>query len=177
MYPKIYSDTRIDYSIIDSILQIELMNFGLKATFKYGIWSARADTFIFISDLNIDYKKLNSKYKIPLTSEIEDDIKLLFLYFPKQSLVIFKRMLFVLIPSIFLFLIILGNFLFAIKIIMRQKKLSEMKTDFINNLTHEFKTPISTISLAIEGLLKPYIRDNKEKSLEYLNIARMKITG
>jgi len=59
---------------------------------------------------------------------------------------------------------------------MKQKKLTEMKTDFVNNMTHEFKTPISTISLAGEMLMKPQVSESPEKTQRYGSIIVNEIT-
>ncbi len=67
-------------------------------------------------------------------------------------------------------LVIISFIAYAIWIILRQKRLSEVKTDFINNMTHELKTPISTISLSSEVLLRPDIKDNPERIQRYAKI-------
>ena len=56
--------------------------------------------------------------------------------------------------------------------LIRQKKRSDIKTDFINNMTHEFKTPIATINLAIDSIKNPKIIDNKEKVIRYVEMIR-----
>ena len=68
-------------------------------------------------------------------------------YFPTKGDYISSSITFI-VPSVIFSLILLITFVFTIYIVFRQKKLSEMKNDFINNMTHELKTPVSTISLA-----------------------------
>jgi two-component system, OmpR family, phosphate regulon sensor histidine kinase PhoR len=76
-------------------------------------------------------------------------------YFPKSRRHFLTSTGFMVVPTIVLVLLIIGIFTYTIGVILRQKKLSEVKNDFINNMTHELKTPISTISLASQML-----RDN-----------------
>jgi two-component system phosphate regulon sensor histidine kinase PhoR len=68
--------------------------------------------------------------------------------------------------------IILGCFVYTIYVILFQKKLSEMKTDFINNMTHEFKTPIATISLATDSIVSPKVSANPEKVKRFASIIK-----
>jgi two-component system phosphate regulon sensor histidine kinase PhoR len=77
-----------------------------------------------------------------------------------------------LLSSIILIILIIGAFYFTISTIIRQKKLSEIKSDFINNMTHEFKTPISTISLAGEVLSDKTIVKTPESVEKYLKIIK-----
>jgi two-component system phosphate regulon sensor histidine kinase PhoR len=76
----------------------------------------------------------------------------LMLYFPNERGFLIKQMAGLLVISISLILIIIFSFTYTVFTIYRQKRLSEIKNDFINNMTHEFKTPISTISLACQAL-------------------------
>ncbi len=78
------------------------------------------------------------------------------IFFPTMDNYIFSSVRFM-IPSIVFTLVLLVTFIFTIYIIFRQKKLTEIKNDFINNMTHEFKTPISTISLAAQMLNDPAV--------------------
>jgi two-component system phosphate regulon sensor histidine kinase PhoR len=69
-------------------------------------------------------------------------------------------------------LVIVVAYSSAIYQLIKQKQISEIKSDFINNMTHEFKTPIATINLAVEAIKNPKIIDDKEKVLRYLQMIR-----
>jgi two-component system phosphate regulon sensor histidine kinase PhoR len=92
------------------------------------------------------YKKLLLAGDDPLKPDY------LCVYFPDQSKSFFRSTSFLVIPSLLLTLIIIVIFIVTLQIILRQKKISQIKNDFINNMTHELKTPISTISLASQML-------------------------
>lgn len=77
------------------------------------------------------------------------------LYFPGRSRYLLSASLAFMLPSFAFAALMLVLFIFVIVTVLRQKKLSDMKTDFVNNMTHEFKTPISTISLAAQMLGDP----------------------
>jgi two-component system, OmpR family, phosphate regulon sensor histidine kinase PhoR len=102
-----------------------------------------------------DYKpgKRTRVYKKLLLAD-DDPIKpdYLCVYFPEQSTSFFHSTSFLVFPSLILTLMIIGIFIVTLQIILRQKKISQIKNDFINNMTHELKTPISTISLASQML-------------------------
>jgi two-component system phosphate regulon sensor histidine kinase PhoR len=86
-----------------------------------------------------------------LAEDILDDNYTLFVYFPNSN-ASFESLPAIVVTSIVLTLVILGIFILTTYIILKQKRLSEIKNDFINNMTHELKTPISTISLASQML-------------------------
>ena len=90
--------------------------------------------------------------------------------FPKQINYIFSSISFLLVASILIIVIIFLAFFYSVKTILRQKKLSEIKNDFINNMTHELKTPISTISLACEALNDPDISATPKLMNRYINV-------
>ena len=102
---------------------------------------------------DFDPGKKNQLYKKLLFPD-EEQLKPNFLciYFPKQRSDLFNSTAFLIFPSVLLTFIIIGIFIVTLQIILRQKKISQIKNDFINNMTHELKTPISTISLASQML-------------------------
>jgi two-component system phosphate regulon sensor histidine kinase PhoR len=69
-------------------------------------------------------------------------------------------------------LIIIIAYSSALNQLIRQRQISEIKTDFINNMTHEFKTPIATINLALDAIKNPKIIDDKDKVQRYLQMIR-----
>lgn len=96
----------------------------------------------------------------------------LILYFPTQNRDVFKQMWPFLITSIVVILILTFSFYYIMVSNLKQKKLSLIKNDFISNMTHEFKTPISTISLASEMLGDDSISQTPEKKQRYLKMIR-----
>ena len=92
----------------------------------------------------------------------------LYLCFPKQNTYLLKETGILVIPTFVLTAMLIGIFVFTIMIILRQKKLSDIKNDFINNMTHELKTPISTISLASQ-MLRDNTVTNTPKTIEHIS--------
>jgi len=96
----------------------------------------------------------------------------LILQFPGRNIHLLKSMAWTLAGSLLLTLIILITFAITIFMILRQKKLSDIKSDFINNMTHEFKTPIATISLAVDSINNPKIIKEEKEVKYYTDIIR-----
>jgi two-component system phosphate regulon sensor histidine kinase PhoR len=97
---------------------------------------------------------------------------LLFIQFPSQAGFVFSGIKNVLLLSLLFSIIILTVFYFTVRSILRQKKISDMKNDFINNMTHELKTPIATISLAIDAINTPTVKADDEKFRTYSRILK-----
>jgi two-component system phosphate regulon sensor histidine kinase PhoR len=81
-------------------------------------------------------------------------------------------MRFMIISAIFFTLMIIAAFYVTVNALLRQKKLSEIKNDFINNMTHEFKTPLATISLAVDALRNEKVVQDREKSGYFTSIIK-----
>jgi len=97
------------------------------------------------------------------------------IYFPDKSSVLWSTLLPSFIGTFLFATLILACFGYTVWVIFQQKRLSEMKTDFINNMTHEFKTPIATISLAADSISNPKISGEISKVLRFANIINRKI--
>ena len=155
---------RADSTIIRDYLRNELESSGLKMPFNFSVTNNRnqliytTNRFEKESPRNVYSQVLFPNTGTPLRLNVE---------FPQKNKYIFSSVRFI-IPTLIFTLILLLVFLYTIVMAFRQKKLSEIKTDFIHNMTHELKTPISTISLASQMLNDASVRKS-ETSLNRLS--------
>ena len=98
--------------------------------------------------------------------------ELLSVIVPNQKVIIWREMFWFIMGAILFTLIITMAFFITIRTLLKQKKLSEIKSDFINNMTHEFKTPLATISLAVDALKIEKVKGNEEKTNYFTNIIK-----
>ncbi len=126
----------------------------IKLDYKYCVKSTiDGKTEMVLGDADYHPTKATREYKTPLFyDQTSSKPHFLYVYFPGQHAEQIKATYDFVLPSLLLTLIIISIFVFTLQIILRQKKLSQIKNDFINNMTHELKTPISTISLASQML-------------------------
>lgn len=161
---------RIDQNTLDSLLKIEFINRDITAKFEYGIFDYDGNALLADSSYNINKIRQSSFYAQLFPNDMMEIPHFLSIYFPNQKGYLLKTMWTILLTSIILLIIIIFAFTYTIQTIFKQKKLSEIKNDFISNMTHELKTPISTISLACEALNdKDISNDNNIKST-YINM-------
>ena len=162
--------TRIDPIFLDSVIHMELTKEDLPKEYKFMVSNE------FGSIINFSVKPTSYNTKISLTNSSKtnlfpsnslDENLYLHIYFPKKNAYIIKEMKASLVVTILLVVMIIIALVFMFRTILEQKKLSEMKTDFISNMTHEFKTPISTIALACEALgYRDMIQFNSQSETE-----------
>jgi two-component system phosphate regulon sensor histidine kinase PhoR len=162
-------ESRISKEHLANIIKKSLAQHGIRTPFEFIVKNYYGRTVIQ-SDNSNAHKK-GAVYKIALfPNDFFSEPNYLFVFFPKQKQYIFKSLGILTFASILFVFIIIVCFAYVISIIFQQKKLSDMKTDFINNMTHELKTPVATISLASEMLQKDNIIENREKALRYAGI-------
>jgi two-component system phosphate regulon sensor histidine kinase PhoR len=158
-------EKRIQPQTIDSLLALELANNGINLNYSYKISSVQDDSIIFTkaSVNNVVFIPANTYKTLLFSKDLVRDAGYLTITFPKKNTLILNNMGSVLFSSAGLLLILAASFIYTVSSILRQKKVSEMKTDFINNMTHEFKTPVATIMIASEALKDPEINENKAR--------------
>lgn len=158
---------------IDSIISGALANNGIKIPFLTQIILERKDSSEILWPKTSVIKHLKQPYKTELfPNDFFRKNLFLVLDFPGKKAHIYRSVAFILLGSILFTLIILVTFGFTLFFIQKQKKLSDIKSDFISNMTHEFKTPIATISLASDALASPKVFGKKESTDYYLDIIR-----
>lgn len=161
---------RIDAQLLDSLLKLEFLNRDITAKFEYGIFDYDGNVLLADTSGNINKIRQSSFYAQLFPNDIIEIPHFLSIYFPNQKGYLLKTMWTILLTSILLLAIIVFAFTYTIQTIFKQKKLSEIKNDFISNMTHELKTPISTISLACEALNDNDICTNNTIKTNYVNM-------
>ncbi|HXB11165.1 MAG TPA: HAMP domain-containing sensor histidine kinase [Bacteroidia bacterium] len=172
---NVYNDVNphIDTVQLDSLIHSALSDRNIIVPYRFGLLNATQDTIIAASKGATSAELMKSSFMVNLMPKnVFMHPRYLSLYFPNETNHILYTLRFILLTSLILITIVIGAFYYTISTIFRQKKLSEIKSDFINNMTHEFKTPISTISLASEVLGDASIEKSAEKSQSYLQIIR-----
>ena len=160
---------RVSSNEIRMNLDNELRARNIDTKFEFGVFSEELITKVK-SDRFVE--KRGYTYNVPLFVTDDSIDYDLYVSFPEKKEYILSTISWILILSaIFIFIIIL-SFASALYQLIRQKQISEIKTDFINNMTHEFKTPIATINLAIDSIRNPKIIGDKEKVIRYSEMIR-----
>lgn len=163
----------ISVAEIDTILSKELRYRGIDIPFNFGILNSKADSVISGRDTVSVAALRKSHYSIELfPNELYSKGLMLLVHFPSRAVYVLSTMWIMLSASAVFTLTIIIVFIYTVNMLLKQKKISEIKSDFINNMTHEFKTPIATIALAIDAINNPRISTDKEKVGYYSNIIR-----
>lgn len=161
---------RVSNHEISIRLRNELDNRGISTTFKYGIYSNGLATQVKSGYFR---KERGKSYKVPMFANADGTSNYqLYVTFPEKRNFIVASISKILGLSAFFILIIILAFVSALYQLIRQKQISEIKTDFINNMTHEFKTPIATINLALDAIRNPKIINEEDKVRRYVKMIR-----
>lgn len=164
-------DEFITKNVLDSIISRELNIRGIDTRFEFGIYKPENEAYLIEKSPNYRKELFDKGYAFPLfQSDIFTPPEYLLIAFPNEQRFLLTELWGMLLISLVLIIVIVYSFSYTITIIFRQKRLSEMKNDFINNMTHEFKTPIATISLACEAMNDKDIQRSAELSATYINM-------
>ncbi len=144
-------EERVDFKKLYSYIRAELINNGLNVPFVFAVINKDGNQVYKSGEIPRQAIASDVLTQVLFSNDLPSRQNYLRVYFPTKRDYVQRSITFV-IPSAIFSVILLVTFIFTLFIIFRQKKLSEMKNDFINNMTHELKTPVSTISLAAQML-------------------------
>lgn len=171
MFSNAPIQTRLRPDQIDSLITFELGEKGIGIDYNFGVIAPYQNLFLYIQDASKNQELAQSELRASLfPNDLTGDYNLLVVDFPEKSQFLLGKIWMTMASSGFLLLVIMFCFGYAVRTIVRQKKLSEMKTDFINNMTHELKTPIATVGLAVEALQDKAIRSESVMQDRYLGM-------
>ncbi|MGN6509436.1 MAG: sensor histidine kinase [Chitinophaga sp.] len=153
-------ERRLDTAFEFGIVSNAQVQFGIATNAQIQMYSSG-----FIERLNKREadSALYQEILVPLAESINTPFEVLHVFVPQSSLTVFKSLGWMIFGGILFTAIIVTAFALTIRTMLGQKKLSEIKRDFINNMTHELKTPLATISLAIDAIGNERVMDNRDK--------------
>lgn len=164
-------ETRLNFIMLDSLIRQELRNSGIYTDYEFGVYSPLRNVMVIEKTGHYHKKLLEEGYAFNIfPRDLFMTPEYIMIYFPNKNLYLYTQNWELIVMSLILIVIIAFSFIYTITTIFRQKKLSEMKNDFINNMTHEFKTPISTISLTCEVLSDKEVEKSEQSVDNYINI-------
>lgn len=155
---------------LDSLIHRELGSMGLGGKFYYGIYNAATNKFSTGQYGNKERELVRSPYRFSISSIYKPGDYRLIVYFPTKTSLILRQMEIWLLMSVFFLIVVIISFVYVVFRVLQQRRLSELKSDFVNNMTHEFKTPLATSSLAAEMLLRREIQGNGERINKYAKV-------
>ena len=166
-------EDRVNPKLVDSLLKAELKSAGINTRYEFGLYDFMNNKMFVGHPKNFTKELMKTPFRVRLfPNDIFYHPDFLMVFFPDQDKYVYTNLWIMFVSSGFFTLIIIMTFYFTIMTIIRQKKLSEIKNDFINNMTHELKTPISTISLACEAMNDPDVNRSPETNQKYTRMIR-----
>jgi signal transduction histidine kinase len=161
---------RVSEHEIKTLLSEKLAKDNIDIDFEFAIYSN--DLATKVRSDNFEYDP-DSNFKVPIFYDEKNQTPYrLLVNFPEDGKFILSGIIGVILLSVIFTSIIILAYYSALYQLIKQRKISEIKTDFINNMTHEFKTPIATINLALDAIKNPKVIDDKEKVVRYLGMIK-----
>ncbi len=164
---RVYSKKEMRY-----LLQTELLDAGVKQEFEYCVTDGAAAFTMVSPGFRKEYLNEEEIFSVNVSGKTASNSETMYLYILQPQDYFKNQLLFMVLGALLFTCIIIAAFVLTIRTMLSQRKLSEIKSDFINNMTHEFKTPIATIQLASDALNNEKVLSDKKNILYYRNIIK-----
>lgn len=168
-----YGNSRLDSTTVSHKLIRESSALGLKPPVDWGVYDNLEKKYTIAPKKNQKWD-----YELPLFKKdiLNPNRYFIRLENSNNNTFIWKEIALMISLSLLFIAIITFVFIYSVRLIIKHKKISEIKSDFINNMTHEFKTPLASISLAADSIIHPKVRTNPEKIDHYVSIIQVEKT-
>jgi two-component system phosphate regulon sensor histidine kinase PhoR len=168
---------RLDSINVDSIVSATMAGSGITIEYAFGIFADYPDTVRYVPQAMYTEELQASDLKAHLFhQDLHSRPARVSLYFPEREAYLWAQITPLVSAEVLFMLIIIACFAYTIRTILKQRTFSALLVEFINNMTHEFKTPISTVALATEAIERPDVLAQKDKVLQFNKMIRTEIT-
>ena len=154
---------------LNNFLKYRFKRFNIDIPFEFAIFDRDSLTSVKSENFHLDKNTFASAL---FTDENDESNYIIKVNFPKRTPFLVAPVISIALVSIIFTVIIIIVYIYTVLILLRQRQISQIKTDFINNMTHEFKTPIATISLALDSIKNPKTIKNQSLIKKYLKIIK-----
>ena len=154
---------------LNNFLKYRFKRFNIDIPFEFAIFDRDSLTNVKSENFVLDKNTFESAL---FTDENDESNYIIKVNFPKRTPFLVAPIISIALVSIVFTVIIIIVYIYTVLILLRQRQISQIKTDFINNMTHEFKTPIATISLALDSIKNPKTIKNQSLIKKYLKIIK-----
>lgn len=162
---------RVSVEEIQRVMTLELVERDLETEFEFGIFDN--DLLTKVRSENFEFEGSSQFYQAPIFIDKEGKTDYyLYAEFPGEKKIVISSIIGMIVLSVIFTLIIVIAYSSALHQLNKQRQISQIKTDFINNMTHEFKTPIATINLALDAVKNPKISSDADKVAYYHKMIR-----
>ncbi len=165
--------SRVDPGLLDSLLRAELSANNIEGPWTYGVYNGAGEEVWRPDEHEAPVEPNEEAHKVRLfRHDLVGPAYFLHVYLPGHHRAIVRGMLPLIVVSLVFTLVVVVAFFITMRTIFRQKRLGQIRSDLVNNLTHELKTPISTIGLACEALTDPSVPKTDEQVRTFVGMIR-----
>ena len=161
-------EERITPQELDTLIRSALDESGIKIDFEYAVFSGLNDSLRVPARVNAREQLQRTEFRTRLfPNDMFAARNDLAVFFPERSVYLWRQMSVLVLTNLLFISVIVAVFIYTVRVMLAQKRFSLRIVDFINNMTHEFKTPISTVALACEAIMRPEVINQPDRIGKY----------